>query len=347
MMVALPPIETLSLPVTVALFCGAALVIGVIGSRLSRVADTLADSTGLGEAIAGALFLGATTSLPGIVTSVTAALENHPQLAMSNAIGGIAAQTVFLAIADIAYRQANLEHAAASVSNMLQGTLLIILLAIPLLATNSPPISVLGIHPASPLMVAVYLYGLRMASQARSHQMWYPHKTAETQSDVPDPDATSDPLGLLWVRFGVLAILLGGAGWLVATTGMHIAAQSGLSETAVGGFFTAIATSLPELVTAIAAVRQGSQTLAVGGIIGGNAFDTLFAAVADVAYRPGSIYHAMTPHQGFLIALTIMMIGVLLMGLIRREKQGIANIGFESFFILVIYAGAAAFLLMV
>ncbi len=34
-----------------------------------------------------------------------------------------------------------------------------------------------------------------------------------------------------------------------------------------------------------------------------------------------------------------------LMGLLRREAQGIANIGFESFTILVLYGGAAAFLL--
>jgi cation:H+ antiporter len=39
---------------------------------------------------------------------------------------------------------------------------------------------------------------------------------------------------------------------------------------------TSTCTSIPELVTAVAAVRQGSLTLAVGGIVGGNAFDTLF-----------------------------------------------------------------------
>jgi cation:H+ antiporter len=131
---------------------------------------------------------------------------------------------------------------------------------------------------------------------------------------------------------------------VVAITGIRIADQTGLSETAVGSLLTAIATSLPELVTSVAAVRQGSLTLAVGGIIGGNAFDTLFAAVADIAYRPGSIYHAITERQVFLIVLTILLISILLMGLIRREKRGIAGIGFESFFILLIYAGAVVFL---
>jgi cation:H+ antiporter len=46
------------------------------------------------------------------------------------------------------------------------------------------------------------------------------------------------------------------------------------------------------------------------------------------------------------MALTILMTGILLMGLVRREKHGIANIGFESFFILVLYIGMIAFLFM-
>ncbi len=38
-------------------------------------------------------------------------------------------------------------------------------------------------------------------------------------------------------------------------------------------------------------------------------------------------------------------VGLLLLGLLRREKYGVANIGFESFLILVLYFGAIAFLL--
>ncbi|HZY65275.1 MAG TPA: hypothetical protein VFE21_05290 [Rubrobacteraceae bacterium] len=53
-------------------------------------------------------------------------------------MGGIAAQTVFLSVADAVYRQANLEHAAASPANLSQGTLLVALLAIPLMAFAGP-----------------------------------------------------------------------------------------------------------------------------------------------------------------------------------------------------------------
>jgi cation:H+ antiporter len=92
-------------------------------------------------------------------------------------------------------------------------------------------------------------------------------------------------------------------------------------------------------VTSVAAVRRGALTLAVSGIIGGNCFDVLFVAFSDFAYRPGSIYHAITTRQIFIIALTMLLTGILLLGLLRREQHGIGNIGFESFLILMLYLG--------
>ena len=94
------------------------------GTRLAALADHLADRLGLGEAFVGAVFLGAVTSLSGLVTTVTAGLDGLADLAAGNAIGGIAVQTAWIALADLAYRPANLEHAAASVPNLTNAVLL-------------------------------------------------------------------------------------------------------------------------------------------------------------------------------------------------------------------------------
>ncbi|MFO8149739.1 MAG: hypothetical protein R6T93_05560, partial [Trueperaceae bacterium] len=102
-------LSTWGLPALVAAFAGAALLISVAGVTVASRADVIADRTGLGEAIVGALILGGSTSLAGLVASVTAAWQGHPSLAISNAIGGIAIQTAFLAVADVTYRRANLE----------------------------------------------------------------------------------------------------------------------------------------------------------------------------------------------------------------------------------------------
>lgn len=335
----------MSLPGAVTLLLGATLVIGWVGTWLTREADRLADATGLGEALMGGVFLGGTTSLSGITTSVTAAANHHADLAISNALGGIAAQTVFLAIADLAHRKANLEHAASSLPNMLQGALLIVLLAIPLLAMTGPEATIWGVHPVSLGLIGAYVLGVRMVSRVQKHPMWKPHLTAETRLDKPARIRFSARAKwMMWLRFVVFGAVVAGAGYGVAKAGIAISNQTGISEALVGALFTAVCTSLPELVTSVAAVRQGALTLAVGGIIGGNCFDVLFVSLADFAYVEGSIYHAISAQQVYLIALTLLLNGILLMGLLRREKHGIANIGFESFLILVIYLVAFALL---
>src|SRR6056297_1510673 len=326
---------------SILVFLACTLAIGIFGTWITGVVDQLADRTGIGEALAGAVLLGASTSLGGSVLSVTAAWDNNADLALGNALGGIAVQFAALAIADFAYRRANLEHAAASAENLMQNGLLIALLALILIAPTLPDITLWGIHPITPIMLGVYGYGLRMIRTAHDQPMWLPRRTMETREDEPEDLDKVPALVPLAIRFVLLMVVLGTAGYTMEHAASNIAQSTWLSFTAVGVLFTATATSLPELVTSIAAVRRGALTLAVGGIIGGNAFDTLFTAASDIAYRGGSLFHgAVNADGGFrevvLIAVSIMMTAVLLLGLLRRQKEGPGGIGFESLTVLAV-----------
>ncbi|QFU00296.1 Inner membrane protein YrbG [Halomonas sp. THAF5a] len=335
-----------SLATALALFAGCALVIAVVGTRLTGIVDDLADRTGLGEAIAGTLLLGMATSLSGLMVSAAAALADRPTLALSNALGGIAVQTLFLTVADITHRRANLEHAAASLGNLMQGGLLLCLLSLVLVGRFAPDGTLWQVHPVTPLLLVVYLFGLRLVGQSRDNPMWRPAQTRETEPDVPDEQALARSATRLWLAFAGLAALLGASGWLLERSAATIAEQTGLGQSVVGALMTAVVTSLPELVTSIAAVRRGALTLAVAGIIGGNAFDTLFVAVSDVAYRGGSIYHAMPDAVSLWVALAMLMTAILMVGMLHRERRGPARIGFESVGIIACYlAGALALLL--
>jgi cation:H+ antiporter len=338
---------TWTLDWSIGLFLLAAVTVGLAGTRLAGVADKLADETGLGEAIFGAVFLGATTSLSGSVTSVVSAAEGHPQLAISNAVGGIGVQTTFLAVADVAHRKANLEHAAASVANLVQGALVIVLLAASLLAITGPDVTFWSVHPITPILLAGYIFGITLVSRASNEPMWNPRSTSDTVVDLPaDPGTRPSRVWILWARFTVLALLVGASGWVLARSGIQIASLTGLSETLIGTLFTAVSTSVPELVTSVAAVRRGALTLAVSNIIGGNMFDTLMFPMADVAYRSGSIYHVLSTGQVFWLALTILLTGVLMIGLLHRERHGIANIGFESVLLVMLYLAGVSVLVL-
>jgi cation:H+ antiporter len=205
-------------------------------------------------------------------------------------------------------------------------------------------VSLWGIHPASIILIGAYVFGLRLVTQAQENKMWLPRPTQLTNVEESTPDQSSTPLGTLWVKFLIYALLIAISGYLIAQAGLNIAFVTGISESVVGGLLTAVSTALPELVITVAAVRRGALTLAVGGVIGGNCFDLLLLAFSDIAYSGESIYTAIANRQIFIMALTILMTGILLLGLLQRQEKGIGNIGFESVLILLLYLTSVVFL---
>ncbi|MFN3207516.1 MAG: sodium:calcium antiporter [Roseovarius sp.] len=334
----------LSLTANLIVFACAGVVILLAGTKMTGLADRIADRTGLGEAVTGGLLLGAATSLSGTVVSITSALDGRASLAFSNGVGGIAAQTAFLALADLIYRRANLEHAAADVANLFQSTLLMLMLVVPLGAFVMPELTFWSVHPASAVLVGIYLFGAYASVGVRHSPMWKAVDTSETRADHPeDEDHARRGTTELLVPFTALMALMGIAGWAIARSAGALTEQLGLSSALVGALMTAVVTSLPELVTTLAAVRRGALQLAVGGIIGGNTFDVLFLTLSDISYRDGSIYHAIGPGDVFWVVVGLAMTAVLLIGLILREKSGPANIGWESATLLAIYGGAVGY----
>lgn len=333
--------QTWSLSAAVAIFVVAAVLTLWGGVWLSALGDVVADRTGWGEAVVGTVALGAATSLSGVVMTAAAAAGGHAQLAYSNAVGGVAAQTAALAAADVFYRRANLEHAAASLFNVLSGVILIALLVLSAALTFVPEVTVWHVHVGTPLLLIVYLKGLAVSRGVRAEPLWHPERTPQTRQDVPEPDAGSRSTRRVALLFAGFAVLVSVAGWAIAQASVVLSEQTGLSETQVGTLLMGITNALPETVVAIAAVRHGALTLAVAGILGGNAFDVLNLAVGDVAYRGGSLYHTATDEQLLVLFATMFMTAMIVAGLLRRERHGPGGIGLESTLVLVVYAAAA------
>lgn len=327
------------------IFLGSVLAIYLAGPRLSQIAERVADRLGVQHAIGGAVFLGLTTSLSGTVVSVSAAARDDAPLALSNGLGGIVAQTAFLAVADFFHRRANLEHDSTSVANLFQIGLLALLLSSVMVAFSGPEIDILGMHPVSLLLPVLWIGGTILAHRIGESGPW---RARGVQSDadaslgdeLPKTKALSG-IGLT-LRFAGFAIVVGAAGYFLSLYVPALTDRVGLSRSTAGFLITATATSLPELVTTIAAVRRGALTFAVGNIVGGNAFDTLFCSASDFAYRDGSIYHAATQGELLAASLGLVMTSLLLLGLIGRERRGIARIGTEGTLMLIVYVLGAS-----
>ncbi|MFC8922988.1 sodium:calcium antiporter [Cellulosimicrobium sp. NPDC057127] len=337
----------------------AGVVLVATGTRLARTADVLGERTGLGDAVAGALLLGAVTSLPGIVTTVTGGLQGDAAFALANPVGGVALQTVWLAVADLVYRRANLEHAAASIENVMQALILVALLAIPVIAYATPELVWGWIHPATLLVPAFYAYGFVLLRRMRRAPMWKPTGTRDTRTDddvaagaegdeppevAADGETDQRTTRQLWTSLALLAVVVGSAGWVIGRAGVALVRATGLPSEIVGFTVTTALTSLPELVVLIAAVRLGALTLGVGNIIGGNVFDTLMIAVADVSYLDGSVYAAAGPSSLVLLGGTVLLTTLLAGGLIMRDRQGV---GFEGVAIPLAWAGTVTLAVVV
>ena len=84
--------DTLSLPLLFTAFALASAVVVAASIKATGLADTIADRTRMGEALAGGLILGGATSLAGVVVSVNAAIAGDAAVAGSggeNPSGGL------------------------------------------------------------------------------------------------------------------------------------------------------------------------------------------------------------------------------------------------------------------
>ena len=328
-------------------FVVATAVVAITAPRMTRVTETLSDRTSLGSALFGAIFLGASTSLPGIVVTVTAALRGQAGLAAANALGGIAAQTMFLALADVAHR-GPLQRAAVSRKVMAELALVVGLLALVLIGIGAPQ-AVLGVHVVTPLLVLAYLGGMVVVRQQPGSK----EATGEEASSTDQPRAKEPggadhgqrSSGRLWWRYAMLVALLGAAGAGLSLAIGPLASAIGLNLTAAGAILTALATSTPELLTAVAAARHGSLGLAVGDIAGGNAFDVLFLFAADIAAL-GALYRSLSGTHVLLTGAALLLNAVLLMGFIRRGQGILGRVASESVLVLLVYAVMAVAMLV-
>jgi cation:H+ antiporter len=78
----------------------------------------------------------------------------------------------------------------------------------------------------------------------------------------------------LFIVLGMAGLWFGGS--LTVTHALVLAKSFGVSETVIGLSVVAIGTSLPELVTSIAAALRKQAALALGNVVGSNLVNTLF-----------------------------------------------------------------------
>lgn len=111
----------------------------------------------------------------------------------------------------------------------------------------------------------------------------------------------------LWI-FSILSLVgLFIGGKLAVDSSTQIAINFGLSETIIGLTVVAIATTLPELITSLMAVKKKEPEIVLGNCIGSNLFNILLVLGLSSTINPITIQGDMTLDVLFMILLTVLV----------------------------------------
>ena len=341
----------LSLPLLLLAFAAAGAAVWVAGVYLSNTTDVLSTRFGLGQALGGLLLLAIVTNLPELAITVSASLGGHLDIAIGNILGGIAVQTLVLVVLDAfgLGRQDALTYRAASLVLVLEGLLVVAVLAVAVLGSQLPDTATVArVPPAALLIFILWLAGLWLIGKAQQGLPWQAQGTAPPggQQDKPGNaehlEAKKTQQQSVGTTQAVLVFLAASgvtlvAGVVLERSGEAIAGHLGMSGVLFGSTVLAAATSLPELSTGLASIKLGDYQLAVSDIFGGNAFlPVLFLLASVISGR------AVLPHAGktdiYLTGLGMLLTCVYLYGLIFRPRRQIARLGLDSLLVLGLYA---------
>jgi cation:H+ antiporter len=295
---------------SLAVFLAAGLLLVVAGTVQTRAADALAEATGLGRLFVGALLLAAATSMPELATDVSAVRLGAPNLAAGDLFGSSLANMLILAVIGYVgvgapvFRAAMPTHAVtASLAIVLNAAAGVFVLA-PLERTAWP----VGLE--SLLLAAGFVAGMRII---------YTHRGNVSPEVSPAPRWTSQ------ARQAVFRFVLASGGVMLtapafAWSAKRIAELSGLGTTFIGTWLVGLATSLPEMVTAVAALRLGAVDLAIGNLFGSNAFNMVVFLPMDLAYPGGSIFGALAPAHAISALLAVVLMALGLAAIVLRSE---------------------------
>lgn len=274
------------------------------GDRFVDSASWIARAAGIPAFIIGATIVSIATTLPEITVSVMAAMQGSTELAAGNAVGTVISNTGL--ILGIAFFFMNVTIRRRDY--LVQSLLLIFSAAVIWWGCQngflSTPATIL-------LMLFFFIFVYRNLSAGRQH-------TRETREHM-DTSRRNIIRNMLGFFFGAAAILIGSR--LMVFGGTSLAQLLGIPERIIGITVVAVGTSIPELVTTLAAIRKNEHDLSAGNIIGANILDlTLILPLCSLAsgkplpVAPSAITFDLPA------CLLITLIGIL--PLLIREKAG-------------------------
>ncbi len=322
-------------------FLGCLLLILYSGSQLSRYGDLIALRTGLGGTWVGVVLVAGVTSLPELVTGLSSVVVvSAPDLAVGDALGSCIYNLSIIVILDLVYQQESI-YTRAHQGHVLSAGFGVVLLGVVaggiVLQRQFEGLAVGHVGYYALALPLLYAVAMRSVFQyERRERKAYIEEVVEA-IEGRSPEAKEMPLSAIYLRYAGNAAVVMAAGGLLPVIGSALARIMGWDDTFVGTILLALATSVPEIVISLEAVRIGSMDLAIGNLLGSNLFDVLIIAIDDFAYLDGPLLAAASGEHLFTALTAVTMTGVVVVGLFYRPRRRVFHlVGWTSLALLVL-----------
>lgn len=314
-----------------------AAVILFAGTQLSRHGDVIAEKTGLGRNWIGLVLLATVTSLPELITGVSAVTFNNlPDMAVSGTLGSCMFNMLVIAALDLFSRQrpvSNMVHQGHILSAGF-GIVLVGFAAVDILfGKYLPELTWLNhIDPISLAYIAVYLVAMKLIYSFEKQRV------EEFVGDVADAtNVESKSLLRSSLIFLVNSVLIVIAACYLPGLGEQIGKATGWGESFIGSSFIAITTSLPEITVSVAAARMGAFDMAVANLLGSNLFNVVILAVIDFSYLSGPLLRSVSQINTLTALTSMIATGIVVIGLTYRSEKKFFFLAGDAIAILLVY----------
>jgi cation:H+ antiporter len=277
----------------------------------------------------GTLLLAGATSLPELLTTINSMNQGVPDLAAGNIFGSCMFNMFMLAILDIFTRQGRilrrvtLNHALSAGMAVLLGSLTILFI----LAGVDTSIGWLGLD--SIILMGLYIGGVKLLNDNPAVAV-EPELTPEQASSMPS-------LRYAMIGFAVATVILLLIMPALVRSSTGIAVSLGVSTGFIGAALVAFVTSLPEVVTTIAAARIRAYDLAVGNLFGSNLFNIFALGFADLFYTKGRFLGDIDPAMTLAAIFGVTLTAMGLVGNVARIEKRLFFIEIDGLIIAVTY----------
>lgn len=323
-------------------FVAAAVLITFASIQLSKYGDVISLRTNLGGMFAGTLLMATATSLPELLTTISAVRSGVPDLAAGNLFGSNMLNIMLLAILDLVHYNRRISRKNAE-KHALSGSLAVMMISLAMffiIADLSPQIRLGSFVVGMDGLAMIIAYFLAMSLlRKQSRQLVSKVKAEEIPPEVP-----SLRTALVWFGAAVIGLLVI-TPWMVDSS-TQIAEITGLGATFIGVTLVAVVTSLPELVTTISAARVGADDMAIGNLFGSNMFNMLSIGIADLFLLNGRFFAVID--RSFLLvgSIGLVMTVFALIATLARLERKIWFLEIDSAALIIAYFAGMALLYM-